>query len=49
MLSRFWDKNKPILGIIGLQLLDADAKKDNSDILKQIDIAKSLGYGGLFL
>ena len=48
MLSRFWDKNKPVLGIIGLQPLDADAKKDDSDILKQIDIAKSLGYGGLY-
>ncbi len=48
MLSRFWDKNKPVLGIIGLQPLSGNAKQDDDDIIKQIDIAKSLGYGGLY-
>ena len=48
ILSRFWDESKPVLGIIGLQPSYGKEKKDDPDILQQIDIAKSLGYGGLY-
>jgi len=48
MLSRFWDESRPILGIIGLQPSYGDAKVDDDDIIKQVEIAKSLGYGGLY-
>ena len=48
MLSRFWDDSRPILGIIALRPSYGDAKRDDEDILKQIEIAKSLGYGGLY-
>ncbi len=41
MLFRSWDKSRPTLGIIGL-------KPSTSDILEQINIAKSLGYGSLY-
>jgi len=48
MLSRFWDEKKPIVGIIGLAPSYADAKNDDEEILKQIHLAKALGYGGLY-
>ena len=48
MLFRSWDKSRPTLGIIGLKPSIGDAKKDDSDILEQINIAKSLGYGSLY-
>ncbi len=48
MLSRSWDDSKPTLGLIGLKPSSGDAKKDDNDILEQINIAKSLGYGSLY-
>ncbi len=48
MLSRFWDDSRPIVGIIGLRASYGEAKVDDEDIVKQVEIAKSLGYGGLY-
>lgn len=47
VLTRVWDDNLPLLGIIGLNPSTADALADDHTIRKEIGFASRLGFGGI--
>ena len=46
-LGRIWDRDKPLLGIIGLNCSTADAKKNDPTVTREILFAIRDGFGGL--
>lgn len=49
VLSRVWDKRKPILGAIWLNPSTADAEVDDPSLRRGMYFAEAAGYGGLML
>jgi len=49
VLSRIWDKSKPIVMIIGLNPSTADETEDDRTIRRCIKFADSWGYGGVYM
>ena len=49
VLSRIWDKSKPMVMIIGLNPSTADEIEDDPTIRRCINFANSWGYGGVYM
>ena len=49
VLSRIWDKSKPMVMIIGLNPSTADETEDDPTIRRCINFADSWGYGGVYM
>lgn len=49
VLSRIWDKSKGVVMFIGLNPSTANAKDDDPTIRRVRQMAKSWGYGGVFM
>jgi hypothetical protein len=49
VLTRVWDKNKPMLVFVGLNPSIADETKDDPTIKKCIKFAQYWGYGGFYM
>ncbi|CAA6827015.1 MAG: Unknown protein [uncultured Sulfurovum sp.] len=49
ILSRIWDKTKPMVMIIGLNPSTADETEDDPTIGRCISFSKSWGYGGVYM
>lgn len=49
MLIRSWRAGQPFLGVVMLNPSTADATKDDATIRKVVAIAKTRGYGGIYV
>ncbi|MHB8260439.1 MAG: DUF1643 domain-containing protein [Bacteroidia bacterium] len=49
LLTRIWDKDKPIVNFIGLNPSTADKVDDDPTMRRCVAFAKSWGYGGLYM
>jgi hypothetical protein len=46
-LTRIWDRQLPLLAVIGVNPSTADERKDDATIRKDMGFAQRLGYGGI--